>query len=63
LIEVAGEAVRVQKPRGVPGPQVGESCHLVFAQPRWYESDERGSGGRAEVLQAPAITGWGTASG
>ncbi len=35
-VRVGDAEVRVQKTRREPGPEVGETCGLVFVRPRWY---------------------------
>jgi len=35
-VVVGGQAVRVQKGRRAPGPEVGEGCNLHFRGPAWY---------------------------
>lgn len=38
-VDVEGTEIRVQKGRRIPGPNEGESCHLDFLHPHWYEPE------------------------
>ncbi len=38
-LAVGEQMIRIQKGRGVLGPDVGENCHLRFLQPHWYGED------------------------
>ena len=38
-VEVGDQTVRVQKGRGVTGPDLGENCSLHILQPHWYGSE------------------------
>jgi iron(III) transport system ATP-binding protein len=36
VVDVAGQEIRVQKPRRAAGPREGEGCMLSFLRPHWY---------------------------
>jgi iron(III) transport system ATP-binding protein len=37
--DVGGQGLRVQKNRGAPGPEVGETCNLLLSKPYWFGKD------------------------